>query len=366
MTAAFDDFVPQFRRSKERWPDAPTLEGHYRAVTETFDGSGLAIIGSAKSFIECVCRTIIAEFGRPEPKSDSNTTYLLGEALRALGLENTRGASKLDDILTAHNKMADALTQMRNNCDAVAHGKDGFLDTLSLNECRAYIVTADSILALLLAAYEGKQPDLLSTREPYERFERFHRQIDEAVAMSASIDEESGLLRVTLKTDSDPEGVALILEPSKLLYALDRTAYVELLRAAAMPVSAEQSEPKGAPLVTGAFAEAVSTSPEIVSVYEGPLSPLKGPLQNFLQSLGGLEAVAASTRLGDSLLAAAEQNMGLDWNLREPMQAATKVSLRRILGKFGIETARAEYTAERLLQWLKNNASAPIETMPAA
>ncbi|MBV8451775.1 MAG: abortive infection family protein [Deltaproteobacteria bacterium] len=338
------------------------------AVTESFGGSGLAIIGSVKSFIECVCRTIIAEFGRPDPRSDSNTTYLLREALKTLGLENSRGASKLDEILTAHNKMADALTDMRNNYDPVAHGKDGFLDTLTTNECRAYIVTADSILALLLAACEGKEPDLLSTREPYERFERFHRRIDESVVMEAAIDEETGLLTVTLLTESDPEGVELILEPSKLLYALDRTAYVELLRAAAVaaPIPIEE-EPKGLPIVTGAFAEPAPLSSEVVASYDGRLLPLRSSLQGLLESMGGLEAVVGSTSLIDSLLATAEKNMGLDWAAREPLQAALKLGLRRTLTKFGIDAERAEQTAERLVLWLKKSASTTeLETVPAA
>jgi len=362
---AFDAFVPQFRRAKERWPDAPTLASHYSAVVESYEGSGLDIIATSKSFIECVCRTILVEFGRPEPRSDSNTTYLLREALRALGLENSRGASKLDDVLTAHNKMADALTSMRNNYDPVAHGKDGFLDTLTTNECRAYLVTADTILALLLAAYEGKEPDLLSTREPYERFERFHRRIDEAVTMDASINDETGLLMVTLRASSQDEGVELILEPSKLLYALDRTVYVELLRAAAISVPPVEAEPKGAPIVTGPFAEATTVMSQVVSEYGGPLSPLKGPIQKFLDSLGGLEAVVASTNLRDSLLATAERNMGLDWTERESLQAGMKVALKRTLTKFGIAPDRAEQTAERLVGWFKANAKNQTETAPA-
>lgn len=363
---AFDAFVPNFRKFKERWPNAPTLASHYSAVVESYEGSGLDIIATSKSFIECVCRTIIVELGRPDPRSDSTTTYLLGEALRALGLENSRGASKLDDVLSAHNKMADALTSMRNNYDPVAHGKDGFLDTLTTNEYRAYLVTADTILALLLAAYDGKEPDLLSTREPYERFERFHRQIDEAVTMSASIDDETGLLMVTLQTLSEPEGIELILEPSKLLYALDRTVYVELLRAAAIPAPLVEVEPKGAPIVTARFAEAPAVMSQVVSQYDGALSPLKSPLQELLQSLGGLEAVVASTKLRDSILATAERSMGLDWVSREPLQAAMKVALRRTLIKFGIEAGRAEQTAERLVAWLRTNAATLTETTPAA
>jgi hypothetical protein len=363
---AFDEFVPQFRNAKERWPDAQTLGSHYTAVVESYQGGAFDLLVTCKSFIECVCRTIIIESGKDEPQSDSTTTYLLGHALKALGLENSRGASRLDDILSAHNKMADALSWMRNNYDPSAHGKDGFLDTLTINECRAYLVTADSILGLLLAAHDGKEPDLLSTREPYERFDRFHRRIDDTVSMSASIDDETGLLMVRLKTPSDPDGIELLLEPSKLLYALDRTAYVELLRAAAVSVSFAEPESQGAPIVTAPFSEAPALTSEVVSVYNGPLSPLKDPLQQFLSELGGLEAVAAPTILRDSLLATAERNMGLDWASRESLQAAMKVSLRRTLGKFGIEPPRAEQTAERLVMWLKANAANPVETTSAA
>lgn len=98
----------------------------------------------------------------------------------------------------------------------------------------------------------------------------------------------------------------------------------------------------------------------------GRLSALKGPLQEFLQKQGGLEAIVASTELCDSLLATAEGSMGLDWTARIPLQAAMKVALRRTLIKFGIEAKRAEQTAEGLVAWLKTNAPALTETTPAA
>ena len=268
-------------------------------------------------------------------------------------------------MLGAHNKMADALSFMRNNYDPGAHGKDGFLDTLSTNECRAYLVTADTILALLLAAYDGKEPDLLATREPYERFERFHRLIDQNVAMGASIDDETGLLMVTLQTPSLPDGIELILEPSKLLYALDRFAYVELLRSAAVPVPSVEAESTVAPIVSAQFVAAAPVTPQIVPEYNGSLSPLKGPLQEYLHGLGGLEGIWASTQLCDSILATAEGSMGLDWTSRPPLQAAMKVSLRRTLVRFGIEAKRAELTAEGLVAWLKTHAANLTETAVA-
>jgi hypothetical protein len=367
----FDAVVPHFRRAKERWAEAATLNQHYNSVVESYEGSTHDLIGSTRSFIECVCRTIISEFGRPEPASTSNTTYLLREALKTLGIENTRGASKLDDVLTAHNTMADALSFMRNHHDPGAHGKDGFLDTLSTNECRAYLITADTILALLLAAYEGTEPNLKFTREPYERFERFHDRVDHATSIEAEVDTDGDVetLIVRLSTANLPDGFEIRLEPSKLLYAVDREMYVQLLASALgvpqpTPETSAAAPAEGMPLRA---ATPVAMTPEVVPTYEGALSSLKTPLQNFLQTLGGLEAAAATgSNLCDSILATAEGGMGLDWTAREPLQAAMKVALRKTLIKFGIEPLRAEQTAEKLVAWLKKNAATISEGTSAA
>lgn len=370
----FDAVVPQFRHAKERWAEAATLSQHYASVVESYEGSTHDLIGSTRSFIECVCRTILSEFGRPEPPSNSNTTYLFREALRALGFENSRGASKLDDVLTAHNTMADALSFMRNHHDPGAHGKDGFLDTLSTNECRAYLITADTILALLLAAYEGTEPNLRFTREPYERFERFHDRVDHATSIEADVDTEGDVetLIVRLSTATLPDGFEIRLEPSKLLYAVDREMYVQLLASAlGTPQPAAELGAGAAVPIAGVplrAATPMATTADVVPTYDGALSSLKMPLQEFLQTLGGLETAAATagTNLRDSILATAERSMGLDWTSREPLQATMKVALRRMLTKFGIEAARAEQTAERLVAWLKTNAAALTETTPTA
>ncbi len=371
----FDAFAPQFRRAKERWPEAKTLATHYDAVVTSYDSGAYGIIASVKSFIECVCLTILGEFGKTS-SSDATTTFLLGEALRALGLDSGRGASKVGKLLSAHNRMADALNEMRNEHDPVAHGKDGFLDILTTNECRAFLVTADTILALLLAAYEGTEPDLRYTREPYERFARFHDRVDHAASIDADVDTDGEVetLVVKLRTATLPDGVEIRLEPSKLLYAVDREMYVELLASAsalgvpqpAPEVEAAESLPgEGAPLQA---VTPVATAAEVVPTYDGALSSLKNPLQEFLQTLGGLETAAATTgtNLRDSILATAERSMGLDWISREPLQAAMKVALRRTLIRFGIEAARAEQTAERLVAWLRTNAATLTETTPTA
>jgi hypothetical protein len=358
---ALDTLVPQFRRAVERWPDAPTLTKHYQALQESYYGTAYGLIGTIKSFIECACLTILGESGKAMPSADPSTTDLLVEALRCLGLENTRGASKVSKLLSAHNRLADTLSEVRNEGDPVVHGRDGFLDTLTANERRVFLITADTILALLLSAHDGTEPDLQYTREPYERFVHLHQRIDRSAAIESIVEdsEDSQTLVVTVRTNGLADGVKLRVEPSRLLYAVDRTAYVELLASASVlqkptqplgtevPITEDITELRRAP-------EPPPASGEAIQSYEGVLSPLKGALDQYLASLDlKSNAALAGANLRDSLLAAADPHVGLDWQDREPLQAAIKVALRRTLLQFGIEREKAEWAANHLLTWLK-------------
>jgi hypothetical protein len=61
--------------------------------------------------------------------------------------------------------------------------------------------------------------------------------------------------------------------------------------------------------------------------------------------------------LVESLLATADQNLGVDWEQRPALQARLKVASRRVLVRFGLEPERAEGVAERLVAWMKAEAS---------
>lgn len=91
MTAELDELAPSYRAATERWPQAPTLASHYQAVSESFSGSGHGLIETVKSFVECVCLTILGEYGEPMPSGTPSTSELLVASLRLLGLSNTRG-----------------------------------------------------------------------------------------------------------------------------------------------------------------------------------------------------------------------------------------------------------------------------------
>jgi len=168
---------------------------------------------------------------------------------------------------------------------------------------------------------------------------------------------------VTLRTGSLQEGLELRIEPSRLLYAIDRTAYVEFLSSSREGVPTDVTsgdseeisdlsiELRRAPEPEPAVAEAVSS-------YEGVLSPLKEGFDEYFRAIGVIASDDRSSHeLRDSLLAATEPHLGLDWTVREPLVAAMKVALRRTLVRFGIDREQAESKAEQLTSWLKIYAS---------
>jgi hypothetical protein len=354
-------FAPNYRRAKERWPDAPTLSGCHNALSECFDGNAHGMVEHVKSFIESVCVTILGEFREPMPSSTPSMTDLLVAALRPLGLQNTKGASKLDKVLSGFNRLTDALSEMRNEHGAVAHGKDAFLDTVTADHARAFVYTGDVILSVLLNALEGKEPDLIVTREPYERFRHLNERIDSAVGVEARVDEDGDRPVVVFSIATGPrdEAIEIRVEPSRLLYGIDRAAYIEVLKTttAVVTVAEEMKPTPPEELEQPEVATAPVSAPltEVVPSYSGRLSALRARLEEFLSAEGWQPAEVPTDGMDllDSLLATADQNMGLDWKQRDALQARLKVACRRVLVQFGFEPKKAEEVSGRLVAWLR-------------
>lgn len=360
METEFDILAPNFRLAKERWPSAPTLSSHYQALVDSYYSNNFGLIETIKSFIESVCLTILVDDGMTMPSSDPSTTEMLVETLKCLGLENSRGASTLGRILSAYNKLADALSFMRNENGQIAHGKDGFLDSLTKNNTRSFLLVGDTILNLLLSALDGKEPELRTTREPYERFLRLHDRIDNSFLVESNVDVEDGFpfIVIKFKRDKKADPFEFRVEPSRLLYNIDRTAYIDLLSISAteLPPTKEELEEEldltaDLPIVFNG----TSPSTELAETYQGKLLPLKDELFGYLQSLGiaDLPPGPNKEQIIDSILATAESNMGLDWRLRENLQAKIRVGLKRVLSNFGVDIVKAQECAEHLLTWFK-------------
>lgn len=370
MSAELDSLAPNYRAAMERWPEAPTLDSHYRAVAESFIGSGHGLIEAVKSYVECVCLTILGEFGKSMPSASPSTSELLVTALRLLGISNTRGASKLDKVLSAYNRLSEALSECRNEVGPVAHGKDGFLDTLYSNQLRTYLLTGDALLALILAALEGTEPDLRHTREPYETFADLHERIDNSVFIRAEFDEagDTPVFVLTIGAPGLPDGIELRLEPSRMLYSLDRAAFVEILAASTTEVlhdeESEEAEryetPPAAPRAT------TDTTPaaQFTTTYNGNLAHIQADFCRYLETLSlepGKSLTDPVANLAPSLLATAEQHMSVDWKDRETLQSRMRIVLRRVLARFGVLPEDAKLSAEHIVSWLRIQTAANVE-----
>jgi hypothetical protein len=261
--------------------------------------------------------------------------------------------------------MTDALDEMRNENGPVAHGKDGFLDALEEDHARAFLHAGDAIIGVLLNALEGKQPNLLLTREPCERFAHLCERIDRSVGLEARVELERDLpvLVVSLSIGNKTEVIDLRIEPSRLLYGIDRTAFVGVLSDAPEPLVEEDDEdeeeapPAAVPTKEPELsAQAEPAAAVVVTSYSGVLAYLRDSLRSFVVS-EGIKA-APNDELLNSLLATAESNSGVDWQSRESLQARMKIGFRRVLSKEGIDPTKVVDASERLLTWLKVNAPA--------
>ena len=172
------------------------------------------------------------------------------------------------------------------------------------------------------------------------------------------------MLVVSLSIGNKTEAIDLRIEPSRLLYGIDRTAFVGVLSdTPELLVEDDDDEDEGdapRPAVPttepepGAHAEPAAAV--VVGSYSGVLAYLRDSLRAFVIS-EGINA-APNDELLNSLLATAESNSGVDWQSRENLQARMKIGFRRVLSKEGIDPAKVVAASERLLKWLKVNAPA--------
>lgn len=359
-----DELVPNYRRAQRRWPNAPTLGKHYEALSTCFSASGHGLVEYVKSFIESLCLTIMGELCEPMPSSKPSTTDLFVAALSPLGLRNTKGANKLDKVLSGFNRLSDALTEMRNEDGPVAHGKDGFLDPVTADHARVFLLIGDAILGVLLNAFEGKEPDLSMTREPYENFPHHNKHIDRAVRVDARVDEGGDRPVVVFLVATGPlgEAIELRVEPSRLLYGIDREAYIEVLKSAepvvdeAEKVEEELETEAGAPKPAEVLWISAERGPVpvLTPTYAGKLDPFRSGLKTFLEAekVEPIEAERDGKQLVESLLATIEQNIGLDWKENEAIQARLRVACKRVLVHFGLDADKAKAVTEHLAAWL--------------
>lgn len=228
------DWCPGIREACNHWRDAPMLQQNLEALEQTLDQDNDACIDCAKTMVEVVCRVIVESFHTPlaplKPVQETpSLSDWLSAAVRALKLGDIRD-DKFKKLVSSHHKLAGALNDLRNQAGTASHGRDPYLERLAIHHRRSAVLTADAIVVFLHKAYLDTQLDPSSSREPWDRFADSNALIDAHVGLAVDTDEEGAPSLKFLLPGGDE--LPLNIEVSRLLYQLDREAYVEALNAA--------------------------------------------------------------------------------------------------------------------------------------
>jgi hypothetical protein len=228
------DWCPGIREACAHWRDAPMLQHTFEALQASLENGSDASIDAAKGIVECVCRTVIDQLDNPtsplKPRDEAPITQWVSAAIRVLRPSDVRDR-QFADLIKHHNGLAESLRVLRNDAGPLSHGKDGFIQALTTYHRRAAILAADAIVAFLHNAYLEAQLDPISSREPWERFAEDNALIDAHVGLAVDAEDgDSPTLRFLLP--GGDELATINIEVSRLLYQLDRDAYVEALNAA--------------------------------------------------------------------------------------------------------------------------------------
>jgi hypothetical protein len=209
------------------------LQQTFEALEKSFSADNDACIDSAKCVIEVVCQIIVNELDgslRPKEETPAFGTWV-SAAVRALKLGDVRNTA-FKKLVSQHHKLTTALGDLRNDAGPVSHGRDGFIERLSAYHRRAAVLSADAIVAFLHQAYIETEPNLVQTREPYDRFPVQNAMIDKWCSYAAAEIDGDGLLSVAIALPNEAVPVVIDANPSELLFQLDRQAYIEALNAA--------------------------------------------------------------------------------------------------------------------------------------
>lgn len=221
------------------WPDAPMLQQTFRALEKSYNDGNDACIDAAKGLVECACRTLISELDDPSnpikgwknsPIKNSHPTMSNWVTATILLLKlSVDKNSPFNKLISQYHKIAEELSNFRNEHGPLSHGKYGFLSVLTNYHRDGALLAANSIIGFLHYSYLSIDPDIINTHEPYSFFDRNNNLIDEfSFFDKLSIDEVTNTINVKIVLSKD-NIYELSLTPSELLFGVDRQIYKEIL-----------------------------------------------------------------------------------------------------------------------------------------
>lgn len=168
----------------------------------------------AKSLVESVCKTILADRGQ-EVDHSQDTPKLFREALRYLQLlpeSHTGNADVLDSLKKTTGSLqslVSGLCELRNREGLASHGRDGYSDSLESVQAQLAARSADALVHFLLSAHHSYPNQSPKRRVQYHDNVEFNRYLDETHD------------RIVISTYE--------YDPSYVLFNVDDEAYKDLL-----------------------------------------------------------------------------------------------------------------------------------------
>jgi hypothetical protein len=249
------DWYPGIKAFQEHWRHAPMLQQTFETLEREFAEDNDACIDAAKGFVECACRVLIQELDDPlnpiERWPDSpvrsahpSFTNWVSAAFRLMAIVERRD-DQFSKVVSQHYNLTEALGKFRDLAGTVSHGKEGLGQKLSVHHRRSALLAADALVTFLHESYLEREPDPTRTFEPYERFEASNAIIDGVCVVRWEADVEDGLLHLVVVLP-EREEVPLAIEPSRLLFGVDREAYKFVLNACREATSVDDPETESA------------------------------------------------------------------------------------------------------------------------
>lgn len=254
------DWYPGIQQFCSHWAQAPTLEQTFATLERELDQDSDGCIDASKALVEVACQIIVANLDDPlnpkkPPQSNPDFGAWVTAAVRVLKLSDVRDEA-FKKLISQHHKLTTTLGELRNKAGTLSHGKDAFLERLAAHHRRSAVLAADAIITFLHLAYLERELDPARSLEPYERFGTTNELIDRFAGVSASVDED-GWLQATVTLPNGDE-IPLTVEPSRLLFGIDREAYKSALSACRDAAAAADVQDEG-DTVDSATAEAPAT-----------------------------------------------------------------------------------------------------------
>ena len=189
-----------------RWID---LSRHINRVEYQIDSDLVASIGSAKSLLESICKTIL-DYENQNYKETDDIQALITKTIKLLKLENPNPVASLGSSLINAMK---AIGELRNKIDESSHGKSLLKSQkIELITASFLVSSVETVACFLIEFYEIEHP---RKKEEEDKF-----SFEDKKDFNDYIDNEHGYVEIA----------KIPYSTSEALFAIDITAYQDEYR----------------------------------------------------------------------------------------------------------------------------------------